>query len=469
METIGEGKAKLVGAKPDDVFYNPIQQFNRDISVMAIRAWEKSYKRRKEEPYVKIIEGLAATGLRSCRYALEIPKVKTVVANDLSDAAVKEINLNAEHNGVSEIVIGRQGDANEALRAEKGHVIDLDPYGSAVPFLDAAVQSAFDGGLLLVTCTDLAVLAGNVYPEKCFSQYGGTTVRNDAVHESALRLVLNAVSTSAARYGRAIEPLLSLSIDYYVRCFIRIRTSKQQVKENLGKSMIVYSCPGCHSTYPQPLGVTKPKFGYAKGPVIGTHCNFCGTIHHIAGPMWGDRIHSREFIKDLQSVCDESDPEVYKTIPRIKGMTELALTELEDVPFYISPANMGSIVRTPSVPPIDVFTSALFNGGYEVSLTHAKPGCIKTNAPYDYLWDLYRIWVKKHLEKEREMKQSPGARILATAPSHDVSFEFNEKARNIKNLRDSKIVKFQENPREDWGPQARAKKKQKLEHEEESK
>ena len=39
-------------------------------------------------------------------------------------------------------------------------VVDLDPYGSPVPFLDAALQSVRDGGMLMVTCTDLAVLSG---------------------------------------------------------------------------------------------------------------------------------------------------------------------------------------------------------------------------------------------------------------------------------------------------------------------
>jgi tRNA (guanine26-N2/guanine27-N2)-dimethyltransferase len=44
--------------------------------------------------------------------------------------------------------------------------IDLDPYGSAVPFLDAAIGAVNDGGLLCITCTDLGVLAGHNYPEK---------------------------------------------------------------------------------------------------------------------------------------------------------------------------------------------------------------------------------------------------------------------------------------------------------------
>ena len=63
-------------------------------------------------------------------------------------------------------------------------VVDLDPYGTAAPFIDAAVQCVNDGGtfichpvfltfdlicllgLLCVTCTDLSVLATTNFPEK---------------------------------------------------------------------------------------------------------------------------------------------------------------------------------------------------------------------------------------------------------------------------------------------------------------
>lgn len=73
-------------------------------------------------------------------------------------------------------------------REEKNRVdvIDLDPYGTAAPFIDGAVQAVKDGGkrtstinahehfvdshvgLLCVTCTDLAVLATNNFPEKWY-------------------------------------------------------------------------------------------------------------------------------------------------------------------------------------------------------------------------------------------------------------------------------------------------------------
>lgn len=34
--------------------------------------------------------------------------------------------------------------------------VDLDPYGTPAQFLDAAVQAVAEGGLLMVTATDMA-------------------------------------------------------------------------------------------------------------------------------------------------------------------------------------------------------------------------------------------------------------------------------------------------------------------------
>ena len=43
-----------------------------------------------------------------------------------------------------------------AAGMEAFDVVDLDPYGTAAPFLDSAVQAVSHGGLLNVTCTDMA-------------------------------------------------------------------------------------------------------------------------------------------------------------------------------------------------------------------------------------------------------------------------------------------------------------------------
>ena len=55
-------------------------------------------------------------------------------------------------------------------------IIDLDPYGSVVPFLDSAVESIRDGGLMCITCTDTKVTCG---PDisKCYYYYGTTRAK----------------------------------------------------------------------------------------------------------------------------------------------------------------------------------------------------------------------------------------------------------------------------------------------------
>lgn len=316
---VTEGAATVLFPSANEVFYNPVQQFNRDLSVLAIRAWsqtlahertqkhanslQRQLKKRKlngqpvdssaptengvlesarvtgattavpqindnseskatqtldehtSEPMTvssadisfTVLEALSATGLRAIRYAKEIPNLATVTANDLSPTAVKQIKLNSEHNSTTDKVLPNQGDARVVMYTTKKryNVVDLDPYGSAAPFIDGAVQAVEDGGLLLITCTDLAVLAGDAHPEKCWSQYGGATIRqSEFCHEQALRMVLNTIANSAARYGRAITPLLSLSIDFYVRLFVRVDTSPARVKHLMSNTILTYQCSG---------------------------------------------------------------------------------------------------------------------------------------------------------------------------------------------------------------------------------
>ena len=64
---------------------------------------------------ITILEGLAASGLRSVRYALEIPGVKNVMANDISEDAYRMMKLNIQHNKVQHIVSPSKEDAGLVL------------------------------------------------------------------------------------------------------------------------------------------------------------------------------------------------------------------------------------------------------------------------------------------------------------------------------------------------------------------
>lgn len=75
--------------------------------------------------------------------------------NDLSPNAIKVMKHNVKFNGLENQIVIENLDANYLLyksRYEEKQFlcVDLDPYGSAGIFLDALVQGALNGGLLMV-------------------------------------------------------------------------------------------------------------------------------------------------------------------------------------------------------------------------------------------------------------------------------------------------------------------------------
>ena len=258
---------------------------------------------------INILEALSATGLRAIRYALEIPLVNKIIANDLSKKAVTNIKRNINHNGVQNIVKSSNADASMLLYqhrfplSKRFQVVDLDPYGSPCQFLDGALQAIDDGGLLCVTCTDMGALCGN-HGEAAYAKYGGLPFRAKYCHEMAIRIVLACLDTHAGRYKRYIQPLVSLSADFYIRLFVRVFTSASEVKRSASKKSYVFHCNGCETFTLQPVGFSvedgsSRKYKAGVGPVVGQRCEECGYTFKIGGPIWSQPMHDLPFINGL--------------------------------------------------------------------------------------------------------------------------------------------------------------------------
>lgn len=58
-----------------------------------------------------MLEGLAASGLRSIRFAREVPGLRSVVANDASAQAVELMRRNVQLNNVGHLVQPSHADA----------------------------------------------------------------------------------------------------------------------------------------------------------------------------------------------------------------------------------------------------------------------------------------------------------------------------------------------------------------------
>jgi len=432
---------------------------------------DASHQKPLVKPRFKILDALSATGLRALRYAHEIPFVTQVTANDLSKQATHSIEANIKHNKLEDKITAVTSNAMSHMYsfvshpAEKDHdkkydVIDLDPYGTAATFLDAAVQAVNDGGLLCVTCTDAGVWASCGYPEKCFSLYGGTPLKGHHSHEGGLRLILHSVAMAAARYGMSIEPLLSLSIDYYARVFVRVYKSPVEVKLLAGKTMLVYSCDGgCGAWKTQYLarnqktttknGQVNFKYSLAQGPTTSTFCEHCGYKTHMNGPMYGGPLHNPAFLETILSYLPELDTSTYKTLDRIEGMLSTALeetmldgdpsasasishtaesngkqeaerlipkldpAEVDAHPFYFVPSALAKVLHC-RAPPEAEMKGAFRHAGYMVTRSHAKPGVIRTNAPWSFIWEVMKEWVvqKAPIKEDAIKKGTPGFGIL---------------------------------------------------------
>lgn len=141
--------------------------------------------------------------------------------------------------------------------------IDLDPYGSPSAFLDSSIRSIRPGGLLLVTATDAGVLCGNG-SDACFTKYGAPSLRTPACHELALRILLQCINAHAVRHSKFIEPVLSLSIDFYFRVFVRVGESQLKAKQSIDNIGSYLICTECHSFFELKYGKSVPTSGNCK-------------------------------------------------------------------------------------------------------------------------------------------------------------------------------------------------------------
>ena len=361
------------------------------------------------------------------------------------------------HNGVSlDLVIPTHADANMTMYTNKESfdVIDLDPYGSASPFLDGALFSIKDGGLLCVTCTDMAVLCGS-YSEACFAKYNSMSLKGESCHEMALRIILSSIETAAAKYKKYIIPLVSCSIDFYARVFVIVKKSALQTKFTASKRSMVVQCSTCKSFQLQPLGKATSQNKFSPATLqVEPKCTICGSVNHVGGPIWNKNIHEVSFVKKLINLIKEKG-DAFGTKARMLGMMTVISEEI-DTPLVWSPSFMGNVLHSVT-PSLIQFNSALLNAGFKVSATHTNPLCIKTDAPPLFIWDIMRSWVKMNpIKMENIGDHSPSRKILSVEAVNVVSFERHPESNPPS--RQIKLVRFQENPEKNWGPKPRAKK-----------
>ena len=245
------GPAKRTGPG----FLNPAMAPARTRSLMLLTDALEHHWLVKEDHDLRALDALCATGVRVRRWRQEVPRAHQhrlrISANDLDGFALEWLkSTHAAHppacsvdhqleddryerppkGGMHNGIFVMENDARIALMEAAYQWIDLDPFGSPVGFLDAAIQGLSRIGFLEVTATDTAALTGSSASSQQ-RRYGAKGIVDTYAHDDAVRVLLGLVATTAARHDRTIEPVLALFDGHHVRVSVRVRRSKEMASE----------------------------------------------------------------------------------------------------------------------------------------------------------------------------------------------------------------------------------------------
>lgn len=333
------------------VFYNPAMAVNRDLGSLLLHTRAKSGW--------DALDGLSASGVRGLRYALEAEVPLRVHWNDWNPVAVRLIEENARLNGIAEPVVTRKN-LNVLLHEMVWHVVELDPYGSPAPFLDAATRAVRDRGLLGVTATDTTGLAG-VFPSVCKRRYLATPMHGELGHEVALRILAAATVRTAAKWEIAMRPILAHATDHYYRVSFDARRGATRVDENLKNVGTLRYCPACGDR----------GFGEERA------CPTCGGAVRTAGPLWTGPLTDAT-TADAMLARASAHPLAQRD-DSLELLTQLA-AEARAPPLYYDLHKTGSFLGLGS-PPTQPVLDALRAAGYTTAPVHFNKLAVRTNAP----------------------------------------------------------------------------------------
>jgi tRNA (guanine26-N2/guanine27-N2)-dimethyltransferase len=346
--------AEETEGKGEGVFFNPRMELNRDLTVAALDAY------REREPRAETyLDAMAAAGVRGVRAAAA---GWDVTMADVDPDAVARCRANLDRNGLSGEAVERDANALLHDRERVFDVVDLDPFGTPIPFADAAFANARN--LVCVTATDTAPLCGAHF-RSGVRKYSAVP-RNTEYHaEMGLRILLSALARTAARYDVGARPLFSHVSDHYVRTYLALDHSATDADAAVDALGFLVHCPEC----------LYREHEYGLAPHCPRACPECGSEQVLAaGPLWLERPHDPGFVRAVgERVSDGMG-----TADRARGLCERIAGEL-DTPTHYDQHRLYSRWGEPA-PAMDEFLDALRAAGHAASRTHYGGTTFKTTA-----------------------------------------------------------------------------------------
>jgi tRNA (guanine26-N2/guanine27-N2)-dimethyltransferase len=344
-------KAKGPGSKEGVPFYNPSMELNRDLSIVFAQ-WMVDNSKKK----IKILDGLAASGIHGVRIGNEVKGDFEVLVNDWNDDSYNLILENIKENKLKNVEASHCN-LNAMLSEQGFDYIDVDPFGSPADFVDSAIRSIKNNGVISFTATDTATLCG-VYPKVCWRRYGAMPFHSVAMKEIAIRILLGFICKTAGIHDKGIKPLLSYSTDHYFRVYVKFFNSVSKANSSMGKLKVVKS-----------------------GEMIGLD-----KADKDVGPIWTGDIQDKKTLAELRDILFKKElgrkNEVWKLI-------DLLEEEADNPTFFYTTESLSSLLKTSS-PKQEMLFEGIKKQGYIIKRTHFSPTSFKTDAPLNVIQKVFK-------------------------------------------------------------------------------
>ncbi len=405
-KTVKEENLGPHSKKNSSVFYNPAMAGSRTRSVLLLNYAINSGIFGEGEVYA--LDGLAATGLRARRWLNELPlsstnrlRVEMVDNNPESLLWAKKINEELPPINGTDNLNYTLGDLRKVVLNSGRHWVDIDPFGSPVPFIDSAIQSMARVGILEISATDSAALTGSS-KNPLVRRYGARVKTDGLAQDSGLRVLLANVARIAAKYDRKIEPLMSIWDSHHLRISIKVTKSIEaanKVENSLGWR--VYS--------PDEVEIASsvdPDLNFPLDGILPMNCflplyypkNY--NDNRFSGPLWTGAIGDSEVMsyfttEEALRLCgpiyDENDiiNSSHKDIERERKAIEKSVRNLMDesraidCDHHIVVDDLASWLKLGSPPSPRKMVERLENFGYRAALTHYGRPSFRTNATWE--------------------------------------------------------------------------------------
>jgi tRNA (guanine26-N2/guanine27-N2)-dimethyltransferase len=372
-EGLDKWEQRGVPTRSMPVFYNPAMVVNRNISVLAVNAWKG-----KPSGQMNLCDAMCGAGIRGIRYLLESGiDGAHVDFVDLNPAAIRSCKENIELNQIPASSYKTHiQDANAfffsrgVYEDDRFAVIDLDPFGNPMPYVDGALKALQrEHGLLHVNATDLAVITG-VHRLATLRKYQVTPMRNVPHHaEISARVLIGAIFRKAMEQDISIKPLFTIARHHFVKVILERVSSIEQANADRQQSLgYLMQCRACKDHFA--IGVDDLP--------AAKECPVCKSprVDH-AGPLWTGELEDGDFCTALAGN--------FKDFRYMKGKQETAkLLGLAAGAAGFPPGSHDAheIAKSLNVSPpsMDEIIDGLHHAGFKAARDAINPTAIKTTA-----------------------------------------------------------------------------------------